>query len=130
MTLVVDASVVAEVLLGTRRGKEAATSMGEQALVAPHHLTAEVLSVIRGWTLGGHLSHERALVALNEYGELGVELIDSTELLPDAFALRHNLTAYDASYVVLARALNCPLLTLDERIVKAAPDYAASGLPK
>lgn len=32
------------------------------------------------------------------------------------WALRQNLTAYDAAYVALAEALDCPLLTCDSRI--------------
>lgn len=45
-------------------------------------------------------------------------------LLPVVFALRHNLTADDAMYVVLARAAGCRLLTLDVRLAAAAPDCA------
>lgn len=73
MTLVVDASVVAEVLLGTSRGTLAASALGEHDLIAPQHLTAEVASVVRGWSLGGHISDERALQALGEFEELGIE---------------------------------------------------------
>ena len=47
MTLVVDAAVVVEVLLGTRRGGKAAALLGGHDLLAPQHLTAEVASVFR-----------------------------------------------------------------------------------
>ena len=60
MTLVVDASVVAEVLLGTERGRRAAPLLGEHLLIAPDHLTAEVASVVRGWSLGGHIADDEA----------------------------------------------------------------------
>jgi predicted nucleic acid-binding protein len=33
--------------------------------------------------------------------------------------LRDNVTAYDACYVALAEALDCPLLTADLRLSKA-----------
>jgi predicted nucleic acid-binding protein len=33
--------------------------------------------------------------------------------------LRENLTAYDALYVALAEALDCPLLTADARLANA-----------
>lgn len=124
MTLVVDASVVAEVLLATPRGVRAVPALEEHDLVAPQHLTVEVASVLRGWALGGHLSDERALTAFEEFEHLGVEQVGMPGLLPAVFALRHNLTAYDAMYVVLARALGCPLLTLDARLAAAAPDCA------
>ena len=35
------------------------------------------------------------------------------------WALRHNLSAYDACYVALAESLDCPLLTADARIAAA-----------
>lgn len=124
MTVVVDASVVAELLLGTVRGAAAAEHLGDHDLIAPSHLTAEVASVVREWALGGHLDSERALVALAEFEQLGVEQIDMIGHLPTMFALRHNLTACDALYVVLARAAGCQLLTLDSRLAAAAPDCA------
>jgi predicted nucleic acid-binding protein len=40
------------------------------------------------------------------------------------FALRGNLSAYDAAYVALAEALACPLVTRDARI-RRAPGHDA-----
>ena len=36
-----------------------------------------------------------------------------------AYELRENVTAYDAAYVALAEALDCPLLTADARLARA-----------
>jgi predicted nucleic acid-binding protein len=36
------------------------------------------------------------------------------------WSLRHNLSPYDAAYVVLAEALRCTLVTADRRLSKAA----------
>jgi predicted nucleic acid-binding protein len=47
-----------------------------------------------------------------------------TALLDRIWALRHNLTAYDAAYVALAEALGAPLLTCDARLA-AAPGHTA-----
>ena len=41
------------------------------------------------------------------------------------WALRSNLTAYDAAYVTIAEALDAPLLTLDARLA-AAPGNRAT----
>src|SRR5690625_4235884 len=122
MTLVVDASVVAEVLLTTDRGYRAAALLGEHPLIAPDHLTAEVASVVRGWSLGGHLSDDHALQAFQEFQQLGVEQFEMIDQLHQVWFLRHNLSAYDAMYVVLARAAECQLVTLDARLARAAPD--------
>jgi predicted nucleic acid-binding protein len=45
-------------------------------------------------------------------------------LLPRLWALRENLTVYDAAYVALAEALGCPLVTFDEKIA-SAPGHGA-----
>lgn len=37
-----------------------------------------------------------------------------------AFQLRENVSAYDAAYVVLAEALDCPLLTRDRRLAASS----------
>lgn len=124
MTLVVDASAVAEILLGTSRGAKAAGELGDHVLIAPSHLDVEVVSVIRGWTLGRRISDERALIALEESGELGIETVSLGDNLAGVFALRHNVSTYDAMYVVLARATGCRLLTLDARLAAAVPDCA------
>jgi predicted nucleic acid-binding protein len=44
-------------------------------------------------------------------------------LLGRIWQLRHNLSAYDATYVALAEALGCALLTADARLA-AAPGVA------
>ena len=122
MTLVVDASAVAEILFGTEAGRRAAELLDGHELLAPQHLTAEVASVIRGWSLSGQITDEQALRAFREFDALEVEQVPMTSLLPSVYSLRHNISAYDAMYVVLARAVQCELLTLDARLAAAAPD--------
>lgn len=124
MTLVVDASAVAEILFGTEAGRRAAALIEGHELLAPELLTAEVASVIRGWSLRGQITDEQALRGFGESCELGVEQMPMASMLPDIYALRHNISAYDAMYVVLARATQCRLLTLDARLAAAAPDCA------
>lgn len=80
--------------------------------------------MIRGWSLGGHITESEALQAFREFEQLGVEQIEMMSLLSEVWALRHNLTAYDAMYVVLARAVGCEVLTFDERMTAVAPDCA------
>lgn len=124
MTLVVDASAVAEILLGTAAGRRAAALLDEHELLAPQQLTAEVASVVHGWSLASQISDAQALRAFVEFEALGIEQLPMMSSLSAVFALRHNISAYDAMYVVLARAAQCPLVTLDARLAAAAPDCA------
>ncbi len=40
-------------------------------------------------------------------------------IVEKAWALRHNLSLYDALYLALARMLDCPLLTFDRGLATA-----------
>ena len=124
MTLVVDASAVSEILLGTAAGQRAGAALDGHELLAPQHLTAEFASVVRGWSLSRQISDEQALRAFREFIALDIEQVSMDQMLPAVYALRHNVSAYDAMYVVLARAAQCRLLTLDARLAAAAADCA------
>lgn len=59
----------------------------------------------------------RALKAMEHLAKLNVRRWPHEPLLPRIWALRHNLTAYDAAYVTLAESLAAPLLTCDRSLV-------------
>ena len=48
-----------------------------------------------------------------------IERFPIAPLVLDAWALRHNVSAYDAFYVALARSLSCPLVTCDRALARA-----------
>lgn len=61
--------------------------------------------------------------AIRELDELGIETIDvgRPELLLVADTVeRHHLSAYDATYIVLAQLLGAPVATLDRRLAAVA----------
>ncbi len=48
-----------------------------------------------------------------------IERVEATEFVNVALDLPHNLTAYDALYVAVARHIGCPLATRDRRLATA-----------
>lgn len=119
--IVLDASAAVEVLLQTAVGAPLAGRLlapGE-SLHAPHLLDIEVTQVLRRFAARGELSDPRAREALRDLADLPVERYPHEILLPRVWALRENLTAYDAVYVALAEALGATLLTRDARILRA-----------
>lgn len=114
--IVVDASVVIDVLVGEAR---AIQRLETQDLVAPHLLDAEVGNVLRRKACTGELDAEIAEAGLGDYLEIEIIRFGHVGLLTRAWELRNNLTVYDALYVALAEALEIPLLTLDARIASA-----------
>lgn len=66
------------------------------------------------------LSEEESLEAVRLLSELPLVRVPARPLLSEAarFALRSGTSVYDAVYVVLAVALDIPLVTADERLVR------------
>jgi len=120
MTLVVDASVLVMALADD--GGEGAAARGRlrgETLTAPHLIDLEVASALRRLTARGALTERRASAALRDLSDLPLQRAPHAPLLPRVWALRGNLTPYDAAYVALAEALEAPLLTADRRLDKA-----------
>ena len=88
-------------------------------MVAPDLLNIEVLSVLRRLEQDGTLSAMRAAQAVTDLARAPLHRLPTLSLLADAWTLRANLSAYDACYVVVARALACPLVTADARLARA-----------
>lgn len=124
--IVADASAVAEVLLRkqTAEAIEARLFASGLALHVPHLLDVEVAHVIRGHAAGGEIAPERGHELMRDLVEMPMQRHPHDWLLPRAWELRRNLTAYDAMYVALAEALDAPLLTRDKRLA-AAPGHQA-----
>lgn len=125
--IVLDASVVVELLMGTPRGREVAARIARprETWHAPHLLDIEVAQVLRRYRLAGTLSAQRAAEAIDDLVDLDVTRHSHDVLLRRVWSLAGNLTAYDAAYVALAEALDAPLLTADRRLA-SAPGNAAT----
>jgi predicted nucleic acid-binding protein len=117
--IVVDASAMVEILLGTPAGQRAGDAVfAASSRHAPALLDIEVTAVLRRFVLAGQLSSERALEAIEDLEQFRLLRHDHLGLLERALELRANLTAYDAIYVALAEALDARLLTCDKALIK------------
>ena len=124
--IVVDASAMLEVLLGTATGarvEDRLLSRGE-SLHAPHLLDVEVAQVLRRYASAGELTPARGREALTDLADFPVHRYPHDVLLPRIWELRQNVTAYDAAYLALAETLAAPLVTCDARLA-SAPRHAA-----
>lgn len=119
--IVLDASVIVELLLGTARGRSIAARIEDPALGlhAPHLADVEVAQALRRYVRDGELDAASAMAALDDLRSLDLERHAHEPLLDRVWALRANLTAYDAVYVALAEALDTTLLTCDGRLARA-----------
>ncbi|MBW3611725.1 MAG: type II toxin-antitoxin system VapC family toxin [Actinobacteria bacterium] len=119
--IVLDASAAVELVLRLPLGGKVAQRLADpdEAVHAPHLLGVEVAQVVRRYVHRGELGAQRAVEALGDFADLDVVRHPHEPLLLRMWHLRDNLTAYDATYVALAEALDAPLLTLDAGLANA-----------
>lgn len=119
--IVVDSAAVVDALTAVPGTDELRAHLAAQDLHAPSLIDYEVISALRGLTLGGHLSATRAEDLLTDFDDLPIQRWPSADALRRrAFQLRDNISAYDAAYIALAEALVCPLVTRDSRLARSA----------
>jgi predicted nucleic acid-binding protein len=124
--IVVDASAVLEVLLQTPAAAriEARLFAVGETLHVPHLLDLEVVHVLRRYEALGVLTAHRAQEALEDLTAWPLRRYPHELFLGRIWALRHNLTAYDAAYVALAEVLGVPLVTCDTRLAASVGHQA------
>lgn len=129
--IVLDASAAVELILRTPSATaiEAQLFAPNETLHAPYLLDIEVAQVIRRYAARGELSAARGSAALDDFCDLPVQRYSHDILLPRIWALRNNLTAYDATYIALAEALDATLITRDARLASAAGHSARVVIP-
>lgn len=114
--IVVDASAAVLALLNDGDARRA---LATETAVVPHLADSEITHALRGQVLRGRVESGDAARALATWARLGVRRFGVVGLLGRMWELRDNLTACDATYVALAEALGCKLLTADGRLAGA-----------
>lgn len=113
---VVDAGVIVELLAGDLDPDV----LGEEELAAPHLIDSEVTQVLRGLVRRAVLTSEQGDLAMAGFADLTLTRFPADWLRPRMWALRHNLSGYDATYVALAEMTAATaLLTTDARLARA-----------
>ena len=126
--IVLDASAAVDWLLQTSAGQRIENRIyaHNESLHTPHLLDLEVTQVLRRLVREGALSAQRANEAIRDLLDLRITRYPHFVLLPRIWQLRHNFSAYDAAYIVLAEKLGGALVTRDRRL--AAPTGHAATI--
>ena len=119
--LVLDASAAFE-LVTEGSQSSASSALATHRVFAPEVMIPETLNTLRGNVLRGTLDENRAASAVKRLRRAPVRFASMKHLSQAAWALRHNVSPYDAMYIVLAQLLDTRALTADARLARAAPE--------
>jgi predicted nucleic acid-binding protein len=114
--IVLDASAAVLALLNDGDARQ---SLAREITAVPHLADSEVAHALRSQVLRGTVRAPDAQAALARWARLGLRRFAVVGLLDRIWELRDNVTAYDATYVALAEALGCGLVTADGRLAQA-----------
>jgi len=128
--IVLDASAAVDWLLQTPAGQriEKRIYSHHETLHAPHLLDLEVTQVLRRLVEQEKVSAHRANEAVGDLLDLRITRYPHFVFLARIWQLRHNVSAYDAAYIVLAENLEAVLITRDGRLAGASGHAAAIEL--
>lgn len=130
MSAVVDASVlVAATVDAGADGRWAEQVLAEGDVVAPHLVLVEATNILRRLERARQLSRLEATAAQRDLIDADIELVPFAPFAERVWALRRNVTSYDAWYVAVAEALGLPLATLDRRLSRATGPSCRFRLP-
>jgi predicted nucleic acid-binding protein len=118
--IALDASAVVEVLRGGPVAESLLREMlkGDDSLIAPHLLDVEAVSALRRMAAEQRIDPHRAQQFVESLTMLPAQRFEHGPLLQRVWELRHNFTAYDATYISLAEATGAVLYTCDRKLAK------------
>lgn len=114
--IVLDASAALSALLNA--GPARSTLAAEQVHV-PHLADVEVASGLRRQVSRELITAAQGRERLDTWRRLGVTRHPASALLGRVWELRDAMSAYDATYIALAEALGCTVVTADARLSRA-----------
>lgn len=110
---------VSAAVLALLNDGEARRSLATETVAVPHLVDVELAQSLRGQVREGRVGADDAAAALASWARLGLRRFSVLGLLPRIWALRENVSAYDATYVALAETIGCELVTADARLARA-----------
>ena len=116
--VVVDASVIVDLVADTPHAPAIADLLAGRGLHAPAHVDAEVLSALGRMERAGRLTARRASRALELGARTPIARSPLPELLDGAWRRRRGLRMSDALYVEMAEQLGLELVTTDRRLAR------------
>ena len=129
--IVIDASAYIDALITDDAQSEWILSRlaSEHSVQVPAVFDVEVLHSLRRIEAAGAVGEDLIQAAIAKLDDLRAVRHNHALLRPRIWALRANLTAYDAAYIALAEAFDAPLVTTDARLARSSGHRARIESP-
>jgi predicted nucleic acid-binding protein len=125
--IVLDASALVDVVLDRPAKSWVLERLSGEAVAAPAHQPAEVLSALARLLRAGAIDAPTAQAAMGDAASLQQDLrLPSGPQLRRALELHERFRVLDALYVVLAQDLEATLVTTDVRLARAGLPVAVT----
>jgi predicted nucleic acid-binding protein len=119
--LVVDTSAMLDAIASREPAPGLVARLSDDGdLHAPHLIDVEILHALRALALRREITEDRAADARADFADTALNRYPHEPLGDRIWELRHNLTAYDAAFVVLAELIDAPLITCDRRLASSS----------
>ena len=94
---------------------------GRARFYVPDFFYAECASVLANYVRQTKYSAKEARQDMAELRDLALHVVPTSDLATDALnlALAQGISGYDAFYLALSQQVNAPLITADEKLVRA-----------
>ena len=117
--IVIESSAMVNALVGDPANPDLLALLADEELHAPALLDFEVAGALRGHVMSGKLDPVQLDEAVEDFIAFRIERHPMTGLLGHMLDLRENFTVYDAAYLVLAQALDAPIVSADAKLREA-----------
>lgn len=117
--IVIDASVIVDTMLDATIADAFNGLLASNEFAAPDHIYLEVLNALRRLEREDVIAPVALEHCISLLSDWPIERFSVHNFVGDIWTVRHNITVYDAAYVALAGLLEAPLLTHDEKLVRA-----------
>ena len=120
MNLVVDTSVIIAVIANEPEKASLITQTQGADLFAPRSINWEIGNAFSAMLKRQRITVEQADAAIEIYRQIPLKLVDVDLIQAVKLAAQLNIYAYDAYIIACAINQNCPLLSLDSGLIRAA----------
>ncbi len=115
--MIVDASVGVEIVRKTPLGQRAIQLLDED-LHAPDIFLAEVFHVLKRMTALKQITSHDAKISAALVGQMPLTFLTVSNYQTQLWDVSTKVSSYDAHYVVLAKSLGHPIITLDQKLMR------------